>query len=114
MTKYGPLDNYVPVHRKESGLSYKDMSVLLGLGGHSAVAHYEGDSVPKDLERAIAFELIFEEPVQAIFVGAAARVRQQIASRASALLEGPIGKTSAANAQKLETLARLARIDKED
>jgi transcriptional regulator with XRE-family HTH domain len=114
MPNYGPLGNYVPVMRNRAGLSQRDMFVLLDLGGHSAVANYEkDDSLPKDVERAIALELILDEPIQGIFAGISTRIRQQIASRAGALLT-TMEKTSPANAQKLETLARLAQIDREE
>jgi transcriptional regulator with XRE-family HTH domain len=114
MQLHGPLNTYVRNLRARAGLSQNELATLLGSGGHSTVSAYEQEGQSqRDVERVIALELILDEPVQAIFAGISKRLREQIARRASAVLAGVPDKTSRANVQKLETLARLAHIDKE-
>lgn len=114
MQLYGSWDNYISVHRKESGLSQIELAILLGLESTGSVARYEQVQRMPELQIGIGLELIFNEPMQAIFAGVAERMRGDVARRARALLEGIGEKPTAQNVQKLATLARLAHLDEED
>lgn len=113
MHLYGSLENYISSLRKEAGLSQDELSILLGLEGRASVARYENVLRLPELQTLIGLELVFDEPMQTIFAGVSERVRTDIPRRAQALLEGMGEKPSAQNAQKFETLARLARLEEE-
>jgi transcriptional regulator with XRE-family HTH domain len=114
MQQYSALDNYISMHRKAAGLSQDELAVLLGVGGRSAVAKYELALRMPELEAAIAFEIIFDEPIQSVFAGVAHRIQNSIRSRARALSEATPEKQMASNADKIATLARLAHLDEDE
>ena len=87
--------------------------MLLELESGASIDRYEGGRAP-ELRKIIALEVVFDEPMQWIFAGIADVVRARVAARARALLENTTDKMTAENAQKLETLGRLARVDEED
>lgn len=113
MQNYGPLDNYISMHRKRAGLSQDELALLLGLNGRSALAKYELSLRLPELQAVIAFEIIFDEPIQSVFAGVAHKVRESIQSRARALTESIPEKSIATNADKFAILARLAHLDNE-
>ena len=113
MKAYEPFDNYLAEMRKRAGLSQEEVGTLLD-EDRNKIRRYEQQAVVPTLARAIALELLFDEPMQRVFAGLAVRIRAQIAARARVLLQHLSDKTTEENAQKLATLARLGRIDRED
>lgn len=113
MKPYGSLDNYISTLRAAAGLTQDELAVLLELESGASIDRYEGGRAP-ELRKIIALEVVFDEPMQWIFAGIADVVRARVAARARALLENTTDKMTAENAQKLETLGRLARVDEED
>jgi DNA-binding XRE family transcriptional regulator len=113
MSFYGPKDNYIFNHRLQTGLSQDDLAVLIGLGEGASVGRYERGVRLPELRTGLALEIIFEEPVQAIFAGISHDLRSDVASRAKALLEITNDEPTNVNAMKLKTLARLARLEEE-
>jgi transcriptional regulator with XRE-family HTH domain len=107
--KHHTLGNYLKAHRRQSGLSQRDVGKLLGHhdGGHVS-RHERSRSVPT-LANAIAYELIFRVPVAAIFVGTrdtiALSIEKQL-QRLEADLQSRSSKDRNANliAQKLTWL----------
>jgi transcriptional regulator with XRE-family HTH domain len=115
MQLYGPLDNYISMHRMQAGLSQDELAIMLGLEGRGSVARYELALRLPELQTLLALELIFDEPLQKLFAGVAQKVRADIPRRARALLEGAAEQqTSAGTAQKQALLARLAHLDEEE
>jgi transcriptional regulator with XRE-family HTH domain len=114
MLLYGPKDNYIFSHRLQTGLSQKELAVLIGIGEGASVGRYEQGLRLPDLRAGLALEIIFEEPVQAIFAGVSHVLRSDVARRAQALVEAMSDEPTTANALKLRTLARLARLEEED
>ena len=113
MKPYGSLDNYIATLRSAAGLTQDELAVLLDLESGASIDRYESGRAP-ELRKIIALEIVFDEPLQWIFGGIADDVRERVAIRARTLLECMDDKIDAKNAQKLETLARLARVDDED
>lgn len=113
MMLYGSLNNYIATHRRLSGLSQDELAVLLGLENGAAVGRYENAVRLPELRALLAFEIVLDEPLQALFAGEAEYVRREVRARAKALLEGATDKPSEKNAQKLQTLDRLAHLEDE-
>lgn len=64
-----PLVNYLRIHRRDAGLTQKDVSRMLGCGSHDSVSRHERfDSIPPFL-MALAYEILFQEPAGKIFLG---------------------------------------------
>ena len=112
MSLYGPLDNYIFSNRLRTGLSQDDVAALIALSDRTAVGRYEQGLRLPNLRAGIALEIIFDEPIQAIFAGTAYHLRPDLVKRAQGLLESTSDEPL--NALKLETLARLIRLDEED
>jgi hypothetical protein len=75
------------------------------------IVQYEQQAGLPRLESAIGFGLVFDEPVEALFAGVSESMRDQLAVRARVLLQQMSDKTTADNAQKLDTLTRLGNLD---
>jgi len=113
MMLYGSLDNYISMHREKSGLSQNELALLVGLEGATSIARYEKAVRQPELRTLVAFEVVLDEPLQALFAGECEYVRGQVRARARALLESMTDKPTEKNAQKLQTLARLAHLEDE-
>ena len=113
MRLYGSLDNYISMHRRESGLSQDELAVLLGLESRGAISQFESSIRIPELAKLLALELIFDEPIQRIFAGVADDVRGDVAGRARALLGGMNEKATADTIQRLRTLDRVAHLDRD-
>jgi DNA-binding XRE family transcriptional regulator len=105
-----PLANYVRVHRKKTGLSRRDLSLLLGYVGEGQVPRHERLSSLPPLTVAVAYEIVFRVPIAELFPGLRGRVEQEIERRLDVLrakLEQESGKDrhSATTAHKLEWIA---------
>src|SRR5207248_4184473 len=67
--KYRTAGNYLKAHRKKSGLSQRNVGNLLGHKGPGQISRHERATSIPSLAAALAYELIFREPVAAIFAG---------------------------------------------
>jgi DNA-binding XRE family transcriptional regulator len=114
MRFYGAKDNYIFTHRLHTGLSQDELALLVGLSAGGPLGRYEQGQRLPDLRVGLAMEVIFDEPIQAIFAGISNELYVDIARRARALLEAMTDEPTSANALRLSTLARLAHLDEED
>ena len=108
-----PYDNYIYALRRKIGLSQEELAFLMD-DQPQRIQSYEQQANLPQLHRALALELVLDEPMQSIFAGIAKKMRMQVAARARALLQGMSDKPSPSNAQKLETLHYLGQIDDEE
>jgi len=79
------LPNYLRTHRKRLGLSQADVSFLLGTKAVAQISRYECSVREPSLERALAYEVIFQKPVRELFGGLYERIEAEVAARAKTL-----------------------------
>jgi transcriptional regulator with XRE-family HTH domain len=111
MKSYGPLDNYIEMHRQRGGLSQADLSYLVSMEKGSSISRYEQGLRLPNLETLLALEVVLGQPIQELYAGIAERVRENVTERARLLLEGLDDVPSKELALKLELLSRLAHPD---
>ena len=96
--------NYLRTHRKQAGLSQREVSHLLGYKNQWQVSRHErGQTVPP-LLIALAYEVIFRAPVSSLFARTRATTEQSIEVRLTAFersLKRYKGRAPRAAAQKL-------------
>lgn len=80
-----PLPHYVRRHRLRTALTQKEMAALLGCQSSSTVCQYEGRKREPDLRTALAYQVVFGLPVDALFPGIHREVVQDVKSRANRL-----------------------------
>jgi transcriptional regulator with XRE-family HTH domain len=73
------------MHRRRSGLSQEDVSLLLGLVSAASVSRHERSRKVPCLKTALAYELICGVTVRALFLGEAHRLEREICKRAASL-----------------------------
>ena len=61
--------NYLKAHRRKSGLSQRELGLLVGYVNEGQVRRHERSKTTPPLLIALAYEVVFEVPVSAIFVG---------------------------------------------
>ena len=100
------LGNYLRTHRRRSGLSQRELGLLLGYKDEGQVYRHERSKTLPPLIAALAYEVVFRVSVSALFPGIYAEVKRMIAGNLAAFeehLQQRIGKGRGANetAQKL-------------
>ena len=80
------LPNYLRKFRKSSALSQEEVTFLLGAHGSAKVCRHERFFHVPSLEVALAYQVIFQEPVSVLFPGMFQRVEAQVMARAKVLL----------------------------
>lgn len=79
------LPNYLRARRKSAGLSQEELAFLLGF--HSShICRYERFRRTPGFKIAIAFEVIFKAPIQALFLGDYIAVEKTIFRRVKRLV----------------------------
>jgi len=63
------LENYLRMYRKRSGLTQKELAVLLGCSDGSKVSRYERGVRLPSLDTLIAYSIIFTVSPEDLFVG---------------------------------------------
>lgn len=107
--KHHAHGNYLKMYRKKSGLSQREMGMLLGYTNQWQVSRHErGHAVPP-LRIALGYEAIFQLPVSALFAGTHAIAARSVSEKLEAFerrLKGGGGSRRGviAAAQKLEWL----------
>jgi hypothetical protein len=102
-----PLSNYQKTHRKRLTLTQEEVAFLLGLNGESKgslVSRNEEPAFVPLLPTAIAYEVIYGQPIRELFAGLYEQVEQDIAERAKVLSHRTTGKLSD---QRREVITRL-------
>jgi DNA-binding XRE family transcriptional regulator len=80
-----PMPHYVRRHRLRTALTQKEMAALLGCQSSSTVCQYEGRKREPDLRTALAYQVVFGLPVEALFPGIHREVEQDVKCRANRL-----------------------------
>src|SRR6185437_6826478 len=104
-----PLINYLRTHRRNAGLSQRDLARVLGLESYEFVARQERSRTMPSLALALSYQILFRVPVSEIFVGVTQRLELDIEARLIQLEEhlgeqSARGRAAAATARKLEWL----------
>lgn len=73
------MGNYLRAHRRRSGLSQRDLGILVGYGHAHAISKHERSKSVPPLLIALAYEIIFEIPVGKLFTGFRSVVTQSVA-----------------------------------
>jgi transcriptional regulator with XRE-family HTH domain len=110
MQLYGSLENYLRVVRKRCGLTQHDVAFLLD-EKVERVEMYENKSAFPHARSVIGLEVILDEPLQTLFGGLAEGTRAGIVARARVLLQSMSDQVTSENAERLETLARIANVE---
>lgn len=63
------MGNYLKIHRRRCGLSQRELGRLIGYESEGQVRRHERSKTTPPLLIAIAYEVVFQVPVSAIFVG---------------------------------------------
>ena len=81
------LGNYLRTHRRRSGLSQRELGLLLGYkDGGQACRHERSKTVPP-LIAALAYEVVFRVPVSVLFPGIHAEVTRMMEGNLAAFEE---------------------------
>lgn len=75
------LQNYLRTYRKKSGLSQKDLALLVGRESASVVSRYEAGSRTISLETAVAFSVVYGVPLGDLFAGMVSKVEEETIAR---------------------------------
>lgn len=76
-------------YRKSSGLSQRELAVLLGLRSQGLIAEFESGKKQPGIKALIACELVFGQPIRMIFPRLNSKVASEVHKRASLLQKGP-------------------------
>ena len=72
------LRNYLRAHRKQSGLSQRELGTLLGYADQGQVSRHERSETMPPLEAALAYEAVFRSPVSALFLKTHVNLKEAI------------------------------------
>jgi len=111
MKLYGPLDNYIRMYRERVGLSQAELSLLIAVEQRASVSRYEQGLRFPNLETLLALEVVLGMPIGDLFAGVAESVRENVSTRAKALLEDAGDEPTKETVRKLEFLSKLAHPD---
>ena|ERR1700722_18383965 len=103
------LKNYLRTYRLRSGLSQREVGLLLGYRKKGQVSRHEQSQTAPPLETALAYEAIFRTPVSVLFAAMHASAKQAIEIKLVAFKQGlnpGKGRKGRAIAQKLAWLAQ--------
>lgn len=103
------LHNYLRTYRKRTGLSQDEVAFLLGCRHGTKVSRYERSTRQPVLETALAYEVVFGAPVNALFAGRFEEIKTVIRRRARVLARKLSTATrTPLNARKLELLGSIS------
>lgn len=98
------LPNYLLANRKRLSLSQAEVAFLLGVNDGTNACRYERFQRLPNLETALAFEVIFGQPLCELFGGIYRKAEARVAERAKSLA----AKVGKANPRKQALLLKLA------
>lgn len=107
--KHETLGNYLRTHRRRSGLSQRELGLLLGYVNEGQVSRHERSKTIPSLIAALAYEVVFRVRVAELFTGVHGEVTRMMEGNLAAFeeqLQQRSGKGRGANetAQKLTWL----------
>ena len=79
------MPHYVRRYRLRAALTQKEMAHLLGCQSSATVCQYEARKREPDLRTALAYQVVFGLPVEALFPGIHREVEQEVLIRAGRL-----------------------------
>ena len=85
MTNHTP--HYLRRYRLRAALTQKEIAYLLGCQSPATVCQYEARKRVPDLRTALAYQVVFGLPVEALFPGIHREVEQEVLIRADRLSE---------------------------
>lgn len=88
------LRNHLRTHRERSGLSQRDLGLLLGYKDPAQVSRYERSMSAPPLTIALCYEVVFRVPTSDLFPEIHAQITQMIEHKLAAL-EDELGQRSA-------------------
>jgi len=103
------LRNYLRMYRKRTGLTQRDVSILLGCRFGSAIVRYEHFSREPTLPTALSLAVILRARAHELFAGLHEQAKQDVAERARKLLDSTEG-----DADDRRTASLLALVDPDD
>ena len=103
------LANYLTTYRRRSGLSQRELGLLLGYKDRGEVSRHEQHKASPPLSIALAYQVIYRVPVSTLFLGMHDAVKTTIEDRLTAMEESLQGRSgndpdAASIAQTLEWL----------
>lgn len=81
-----PLDNYLKMFRKRSGLTQRELARLLGCRSASKVGRYERGRRTPSFETMLSYEVVFRVTLASLFAGPFRRTLGRVRTHARALL----------------------------
>jgi DNA-binding XRE family transcriptional regulator len=103
------LGNNLRTHRKKSGLSQREVGLLLGYKNQWQVSRHERSQTAPPLLTALAYEAIFRAPVSALFAGMHAAISEATEAKLTAFernITPGKGRKGRIAAQKLAWLVK--------
>ncbi len=80
------LPNYLRTYRKRSGLSQREVAMLVGVSHGAQVSRYERFTRIPPLPQAIAFGVIYHVPIDVLFAGTIETAGQDTTRRLSTIV----------------------------
>lgn len=75
------LSNYLRTHRRNVGLTQRELEQIVGYCDDGAVSRHERFQVTPPLVVALAYEIVFRVPVSQIFAGLRDEVEENVEER---------------------------------
>lgn len=105
-----PFSIYLRTYRKKFGLTQSEAAELIGMETGQIVSRHENTARMPTLRTAVAYQIVFDVPLRALFPHLYRTVEAEVLARASALLsEISALKQSQRTAHKLRRLEELIR-----
>lgn len=105
-----PFSVYLRTYRKKFGLSQREAARLVGMETGQIVSRHESKVRTPSIKTAIAYSVVFDVPLRALFPEIYHDVEYQVLKRARALLsELQPAKPSQRNKHKLRCVEALIR-----
>ena len=80
------LPNYLRASRKRFALSQHEAAFLAGLYRGSSISRYEESDREPNLAKALAFEVIFKQPMKELFPDLYREIERDVMARAKTLI----------------------------
>ncbi len=98
------LPNYLRMYRRRSGLSQRELGMLLGYKHRGQTSRHEQFKGFPPLAIALAYEVLYRAPVSTLFLGMHDKVKTSVEERLTAMEKDLQGRS--ANNADAESIAR--------
>jgi DNA-binding XRE family transcriptional regulator len=99
--------NHLKKHRRSSGLSQREVGVLIGYGSQWQVSRHELAQTDPPLRVALAYEVVFRIPVSTLFTDSYADAIQKVEA-SLAELESRLQHVNETGCESKNTIRKLA------